>query len=91
MAYTVWCSGTGAQTPCAEIDQTQRLNSTTTVTNRGFYDGMGHLVETQSPGPSGDVVQYYYYDPSQRQVFKSVPYIVASYTGSWCRRLLDTR
>jgi RHS repeat-associated protein len=82
MAYTVWCSGTAAQSPCAEIDQTQRLNSTTTVTNRAFYDGMGHLVETRSPGPSGDVVQYSYYDPSQRQIFKSVPYIVASYTGA---------
>jgi RHS repeat-associated protein len=82
MAYTVWCSGTTAQSPCAEVDQSKRLNSTTTVTNRAFYDGMGHLVETRSPGPSGDIVQYYYYDPSQRQIFKSVPYFVTSYSGA---------
>ena len=81
MAYSVWCSGSSAQSPCAEIDQTQRLNSTTTVTNRAFYDGVGHLVETRLPSPSGDVVQYYFYDPSQRLIFKSVPYIVTSYTG----------
>src|SRR5205807_4968733 len=29
--YTFWCSGTGAQSPCLEVDRTQRLNSTTTV------------------------------------------------------------
>lgn len=82
MAYTVWCSGTSAQTPCAEIDRTQRLNSTTTVTYRAFYDGMGNLVETRAPAPSGDVVQYYFYDPSQRLVFKSIPYLVSSYSGA---------
>ena len=82
MAYTVWCSGTSAQSPCAEIDLTQRLNNTTTVTNRAFYDGLGHLVETRSPGPSGDIIQYYYYSPSQRLIFKSVPYFVTSYTGT---------
>lgn len=81
MAYTVWCSGTGAQSPCAEIDRTQRLNSTTTTTYRAFYDGSGNLVETRAPAPSGDVVQFYYYDPSQRLVFKSIPYLVSSYTG----------
>src|SRR6266545_3587614 len=82
MAYTVWCTGTSAQSPCAEIDRTQRLNSTTTVRYRAFYDGMGHLVETRSPSPSGDVVQYYYYDPSQRLIHESVPYFVTAYTGA---------
>jgi RHS repeat-associated protein len=81
MAYTTWCSGAAAQSPCAEIDQTQRLNGTTTITYRAFYDGMGRLVETRSPGAGGDVVQYDYYDPSQREVFKSVPYFVAAYAG----------
>jgi RHS repeat-associated protein len=81
--YTVWCSGTGAQTPCAEIDRTQRLNSTTTVTYRDFYDGEGHLVETRVPGPNNqDVVSYSYYDPSKRVVFASVAYFVAAYTGA---------
>jgi RHS repeat-associated protein len=82
MAYTVWCSGTLAQSPCAEIDRTQRLNITTTVTDRAFYDGMGQLVETRSPAPSGDIVQYYFYDSSQRLAFKSIPYLVAAYGGA---------
>jgi RHS repeat-associated protein len=83
MEYTVWCSGAAAQSPCAEIDRSQRLNSTTTVTYRAFYDGMGHLVETRSPAPnSQDVVQYYYYDPSERAAFKSIPYFVAAYIGA---------
>jgi RHS repeat-associated protein len=81
-SYTVWCSGTAAQTPCAEIDRTQRLNATTTVTARAFYNGFGQLVETRSPAPNGqDIVQYAYYDPSRRLVFKSVPYFVGAYTG----------
>lgn len=83
MTYTVWCSPDVAQSPCAEVDQTQRLNSTTVITYRAFYDGMGHLVETRSPGPGGkDVVQYSFFDPSQRLVFKSIPYFVTSYTGA---------
>jgi RHS repeat-associated protein len=81
-AYTVWCSGTAAQSPCAEIDSNQRLNSTTTLTDRAFYDGMGHLVETRSAAPGGDIVQYYFYDPSQRLAFKSIPYLVAAWAGA---------
>jgi RHS repeat-associated protein len=82
MAYTVWCSGAAAQSPCAEVDKTQRLNSSQTVTARSFYDGAGNLVETRSPGPTGqDVVQFSFYDPSQQQVFKSVAYLVTTYTG----------
>jgi RHS repeat-associated protein len=82
-AYTVWCSGTAAQTPCVEVDRTQRLNSTTTTTSRAFYDGLGHLVETRSPAPAGqDVVQYSSYDSSQRQIYQSVPYLVSAYTGA---------
>jgi RHS repeat-associated protein len=83
MSYTVWCSGASAQSPCTEVDRTQRLNSTTTVTYRSFYDGLGHLVETRAPAPGGqDVVQSYYYDPSQRLVFNSVPYFVTAYSGA---------
>src|SRR5205807_1710636 len=78
----VWCSGANAQAPCVEIDKTQRLNGTTTVTSRGFYDGLGHLVETRRPAPGGqDVVRYSFYDVSQRLAFESVPYFVAAYTG----------
>jgi RHS repeat-associated protein len=80
--YTIWCSSSGPRTPCAEIDSTQRLNGTTTVTQRAFYDGNGNLVETRTHAPgSADVVQYAFYDPSQRRVFLSVKYLVAAYTG----------
>jgi YD repeat-containing protein len=46
--YTDWCSGTAAQSPCLEIDEIDRLNSSTTVTTRAFYDGEGRLVETRA-------------------------------------------
>ncbi|MGE5335682.1 MAG: RHS repeat-associated core domain-containing protein, partial [Nitrososphaerota archaeon] len=81
-SYTAWCSGTGAQTPCIEVDSTQRLDSQTTVTSRAFYDGWGNLVETRAAAPGGqDVVQYADYDPSGRRIFLSIPYFVAAYTG----------
>jgi RHS repeat-associated protein len=82
-AYTIWCSGTAAQSPCVEVDKTQRLNSTTTATSRAFYDGLGRLVETRSPAPGGqDVIRYSVYDASQRLAFQSVPYLVGAYTGA---------
>lgn len=81
--YTVWCSATGPQAPCSEVDKTQRLNDGQTATTRSFYDGLGNLVETRSPAPNGqDVVQYSFYDASDRLAFESVPYLVAAYTGS---------
>ena len=81
-SYTFWCSGPAAQSPCIEVDSTKRLNSTTTVTSRNFYNGLGRLVETRAPAAGGhDTVQYAYYDPSGREVFQSVPYLVTAYTG----------
>ncbi len=85
-SYTIWCTAGSAQSPCVEIDTTQRLNSTTTVTTRAFYDGFGRLVETRSPGPVGgpsgqDVVQYRYYDTSGRDVMDSIQYFVPAYSG----------
>jgi YD repeat-containing protein len=65
-----------------EIDEIDRLNSSTTTTSRAFYDGDGRLVETRKPGPAGqDVVTYAYYDTAGRQFFKSNPYFVTAYTG----------
>ncbi len=81
--YTVFCGANTPESPCLEVDTTQRLDSATTVTSRAFYDGEGHLVETRTPGPNGqDVVQYSYYDPSGRQVFASNPYYVTGYSGA---------
>jgi RHS repeat-associated protein len=82
-SYTISCSASGAQAPCIEIDKALRLNGSTTVTSRAFYDGLGHLVETRTPAPGGqDVVRYSLYDPSRRLAFASVPYLVGAYTGS---------
>jgi RHS repeat-associated protein len=82
-SYTVWCAGAAGQAPCVEIDHTQRLSATATVTSRSFYDGLGRLVETRSPAPGGqDVVSYSLYDASQRLAFRSLPYFVAAYTGA---------
>jgi YD repeat-containing protein len=88
-SYTFWCpapSSSGGtvspQTPCAEVDRTQRLDSTHPVTARSFYDGFGRLVETRTPGPNGqDVVQYASYDNQGHLTFTRQPYFVASYTG----------
>lgn len=81
-AYTTWCSGSAAQAPCTEVDQTQRLNATTTVTDRAFYDGWGHLVETRVPAPNNqDVVRFSFFDKSNRQAFQSISYFVGAYTG----------
>jgi RHS repeat-associated protein len=81
-SYTYWCSDTSADAPCVEIDETDRLDSNTTVISRYFYDGEGRLVETRTPGINGkDVVIYADYDTSGRQIFKSNSYFVPAYTG----------
>lgn len=82
--YTLWCNPSGGlQAPCVEVDQTQRLNSTTTVTSRAFYDGNGNLVETRDPAPNGeDIIHYLDYDPSGRTIFDSTSYLVTAYTGA---------
>ena len=72
-------------TPCLEIDETQRLDSSTTVTARSFYDGLGQLIETRKPGPSAsgnDIVQFNLYDTSGRVNWASIPYFVPTYSGT---------
>ncbi len=82
-AYTTFCPATGAAAPCVEIDTTQRLNSTTKVTTRAFYDGAGRLVETRTPAANGqDSVQYTLYGTLGRLAYQSVPYFVPAYTGA---------
>jgi RHS repeat-associated protein len=82
--YTDWCSATGAQAPCVEVDQTERTDATHTITTRYFYDGAGRLVETRTPGPSGqDVIVYAQYDLATGWLHeKSSPYFVTAYTGA---------
>ncbi len=82
-AYDDFCNATGAQGPCLEVDQTQRLNSTTTVTSRGFYNGLGQLVETRTPGPNNqDVIVNTAYDVMGHKAYQSLPYFVPAYTGA---------
>jgi RHS repeat-associated protein len=80
--YKYWCSGTAAQTPCYEVDSVKRINSTTTVTSRTFYDGFNRLVETRAPATGGkDTVTYYLYNSSGHTTKVSAPYLVTAYTG----------
>jgi RHS repeat-associated protein len=80
--YKDFCAATGAQMPCVEQYETQRLNNSETVTAFSFFDGYGRLVETRVPGPNGqDVVDYRYYDPSGRPIFASTQYFVPAFTG----------
>ncbi len=82
-AYTTWCSGTSAQSPCAEMDTIQRLDSSHTVTTRKFSDGAGRTVETRTSAPGGqDRVQYTLYNAAGQAATKSVAYLVTAYTGS---------
>ncbi len=82
-SYTTWCSGTNSQGACVEIDHSQRINGTTTVTSRAFFDGLANLIETRVPAPGGrDVVRYSFYDESQRLAFQSNAYFAAAYTGA---------
>src|SRR5437660_551967 len=81
-SYTTWCSGPSAQAPCVELDETDRMNASATVTTRGFYDGEGRLIETRVSGPNNqDVVTYVNYDVMGRKIFTSNPYFVTAYTG----------
>ena len=81
--YTDWCTRPARQTPCLELDQAQRVDSSTTVISRAFYDGFGNLIETRNPGPSGsDVITFAEYDASDRRVFESNSYLVTAYTGA---------
>jgi RHS repeat-associated protein len=81
-SFASWCTAGTAQAPCLEVDETDRLNNNTTITDRAFYDGYGRLVETRDPGPNGqDVVVYAYYDAAGHMVFESSSYFVPAYTG----------
>lgn len=89
-SYTVWCPQPLAtdtpspQKPCVELDESQRLDSSNTVTTRRFYDGEGHLIETRSPAPTAgqDLVTYATYDFAGRLSFQSLPYTATAYTGA---------
>ncbi len=87
--YTNTCT-VGTTSPCLELDTTTRVSSGssgTTTTSKAWYDGMGRLVETQSPGPNqfskvpaigSLLVNYTIYDSMGRATTQSLPYAIAT-------------
>ena len=86
--YTNTCTA-GTTTPCLELDTTTRITSggTATTTSKAWYDGMGRLVETQTPGPNqyskvpavgSLLVTYTIYDRMGRATTQSLPYAIAT-------------
>src|SRR5579883_966889 len=88
--YVNKCSA-GKTTPCLEIDTTTRFTvGGPTTTKKDWYDGWGHLVETQVPGPNlfskvpaipSVLVSYTVYDKLGRATVKSLNYAVAQTAG----------
>jgi YD repeat-containing protein len=79
----------GATAPCLELDTTTRVTSgsNTATTTKQWYDGMGRLVETQSPGPNqlsklpalgSMLVTYTIYDNMGHATTQSLPYAIAA-------------
>ncbi len=85
-SYSNSCSK-GSTTPCLELDTATRFTaggSTSTV--KQWYDGWGHLIETQTPSPvSGQTIISYivYYNDTTNgvEVVKSLPYAIATPSG----------
>ena len=87
-AYSNTCAA-GTTSPCLELDTTTRVTSgsATTTTTRQWFDGMGRLVQTQSPGPNqfskvpaigSLLVTYTLYDNMGRATTTSLPYAIAT-------------
>ncbi len=87
-AYSNTCAA-GTTSPCLELDTTTRVTSgsATTTTTRQWFDGMGRLVKTQSPGPNqfskvpaigSLLVTYTLYDNMGRATTTSLPYAIAT-------------
>lgn len=74
----------GSTTPCLELDTSMRFTVGGPLsTMKQWYDGWGHLVETQVPSPtSGSViVTYSIYDTMGRSIVKSLPYAIPDPSG----------
>lgn len=94
--YTNTCS-VGTTSPCLRLDTTTRETSGSqyTSTTSQWFDGMGRLVETQSPGIdhlsqtnqpsySTSIVTYTIYDQMGRATTQSLPYAInVAYAGSF--------
>jgi len=73
----------GSTTPCLEMDTSTTFTSGgTPSTMKQWYDGWGHLVETQTPSPNGKtIVTYTIYDALGRSTTQSLPYAITTPTG----------
>jgi len=82
-SYLNGCTN-GGTTPCLELDTTtQFVVGGPTTTMKQWYDGWGHLVETQVPSPTTGsvIVTYAIYDTMNRPIVKSLPYAIADPSG----------
>ncbi len=74
----------GTTSPCIELDTTLQMNNGgPTATMKQWYDGWGHLVETQMPGPTGGTtfLSYTIYDNLQQLTTQSLAYGISTPTG----------
>ncbi len=81
--YTNTCTA-GSTTPCLELDTAVTYTSGGPVsTEKQWYDGWGHLVETQVPSPNSNdtIVTYDVYDSMNQQTTQSLPYAIATPAG----------
>src|SRR5258708_832017 len=84
--YTNTCTQ-GATTPCLELDTATRFTVGGPVsTMKQWYDGWGHVVETQAPSPTGGqtIVTYTIYqndNTNGNPVITSLPYPIATPAG----------
>jgi len=81
--YTNTCSA-GSTTPCLELDTATTFTSGgPTSVEKQWYDGWGHLVETQTPSPTPGqtIVTYTVYDQMNRATTRSLPYAIATPSG----------
>jgi YD repeat-containing protein len=83
ITYTNTCS-VGSTTPCLELDTATTFTSGgPTSVEKQWYDGWGHLVETQTPSPTPGqtIVTYTVYDQMNRATTRSLPYALATPSG----------
>jgi RHS repeat-associated protein len=81
--YTNTCSN-GSTTPCLELDTATRFTvGGPTSTMKQWYDGWGHLVETQTPSPTSGstIVAYSIYDGMGSETTKSLSYSITTPSG----------
>ena len=86
-SYTNTCVSLSSSAPCLELDSATRFSvGGPTSTMKQWYDGLGNLVETQTPSPTGGqtIVTYavFYNDATHgKQVVTSLPYAIATPSG----------